>query len=437
MDDKKIRLLLIEDDIVDQMSFERLIRKEFLNYDYEIVVSVKDALEHLAENDYDIVLTDYLLGDGTAFDIFGSIVDTPFIFMTGSGDEETAVKALQAGAFHYLIKDQSRHYLKILPTTIEKALLQKRTDQERQRAENELRKSEIKNRILLSSILSPVLALKDDMTIFYCNESFAGFVGKPFSKLEKKNILELIPDFKKTRNYTSILEVLNTGKIVETEEKFDDKYMNSIIYKTPWGVLTIFEDITTRKKSEEEIRNKNKELEIAYKKLDLLSRTDTLTELSNRRDMLEKIDYEMHRYGRSKSPFVLVLSDIDNFKSINDKHGHDAGDFILKEISKLLRAFVRKQDVVSRWGGEEFLMLLPKTLLEGGKNISEILRRKISAKEFKYKNIIIPVSMTFGVSIYDRIMDIDECIKHADQSLYYGKEHGKNRVVAIGEWEES
>ena len=383
----------------------------------------------LKNEQFDIIVTDYHLGDGTAFEIINLMENIPFIFITGGGDEETAVKALQEGAFHYMIKDQYRNYLKVLPSTIEKALLHKQSEEQRLQAENELRESEEKHRILLSSIISPVLALKDDLTIFYCNDSFAEFMGKTLEELEGKHILQQFPKLEKSKTFQKYLEVLKTGEQGTITEQFDNKYIHSRIYKTPWGILSISEDITKRVKAEEEIRKKNKELEKAYKKLELLARTDTLTSLANRRAMWEQINHEVHRFERNKRPFAFIIGDIDNFKKINDKFGHDAGDFILKEIARIFLSSTRKQDTVCRWGGEEFLFLLPETIAKGALVIAKKIRRRIAEHSFVYRDNVIPVTMTFGVSIFDKLMNIESCIKQADMALYEGKKQGKNQVI--------
>ncbi len=124
--DTKTRILLIEDDRVDQAAFKRLVKKEGLPYDYAIAGSVSETIKMLSSEKFDIVVTDYLLGDGTAFDIFNFITDTPVILVTGAGDEEIAVKAMKAGAYDYLIKDPERNYLKVLSLTVENALRSKK-----------------------------------------------------------------------------------------------------------------------------------------------------------------------------------------------------------------------------------------------------------------------------------------------------------------------
>jgi len=163
--------------------------------------------------------------------------------------------------------------------------------------------------------------------------------------------------------------------------------------------------------------------------LEKIARTDPLTQLPNRRAVLDNIDYEIARFRRSAESFTLVISDIDDFKQVNDTHGHDAGDKVLVALSKLMTKTIRKQDICARWGGEEFLFLLPGTDCEGGKVISEKIREKIENQVIKYKGFSVSITMTFGLCTFTNDLTIDECITRADKALYEGKRVGKNRIV--------
>ncbi len=127
---RKIRILLVEDDKVDQMAFERFIKQENLPYDYQIAGSVAEARKVLATEQFDAVLIDYLLGDGTAFDLIGQTGETPVLMITGSGNEAIAVEAMKAGAYDYLIKDTAGNYLTTLPVNVENALRRRRAEEE-------------------------------------------------------------------------------------------------------------------------------------------------------------------------------------------------------------------------------------------------------------------------------------------------------------------
>ncbi len=180
-----------------------------------------------------------------------------------------------------------------------------------------------------------------------------------------------------------------------------------------------------------DLENKNRMLERIKEKLELLSRTDPLTGLLNRRAAIERMEQEKIRFERSRRPFSIVLMDIDNFKRFNDEFGHDCGDFILKEVAEFIRSNIRKQDALARWGGEEFLLILPETSGEGAIVLAEKLREALSRTSFVYGGAEHSVKMTFGISVYDNVeKSIDLCLREADQALYAGKRGGKNKVVA-------
>lgn len=133
-----LRVLLVEDDKVDQMAFSRFVQKQGLAYDYEIAGSFAEAARLIRTRRFDIVISDYLLGDGTAFDVLDLGKEWPVIVTTGSGDEEIAVRAMKQGAYDYLIKDTEGNYLKMLPVTIANAVKHRRNELELQRYHDEL-----------------------------------------------------------------------------------------------------------------------------------------------------------------------------------------------------------------------------------------------------------------------------------------------------------
>jgi diguanylate cyclase (GGDEF)-like protein len=167
------------------------------------------------------------------------------------------------------------------------------------------------------------------------------------------------------------------------------------------------------------------------KKLELLATTDPLTGLFNRRKMLELAESEVVRFQRSKKPFLMAIADIDHFKQFNDNYGHDCGDYVLKRMSALIKETLRQQDVVSRWGGEEFLIMLPDTDLEGGIQAFEKLREMIANTQHEYAGKIFSITITLGVSQFDGGLNINDTIKLADEALYKGKREGRNRIVTV------
>lgn len=164
-----------------------------------------------------------------------------------------------------------------------------------------------------------------------------------------------------------------------------------------------------------------------------ISIKDPLTGLFNRRRMTERIQEEWARVKRSKSCFALLLGDVDHFKVINDTYGHDCGDAVLTGIARTVEDSIRTQDMVGRWGGEEFLTILPDTTSEGGATVAEKLRRTIESSTWKCDEQMTHVTATFGVACCDADISPQECLRRADQALYEGKNSGRNCVV---QWRE-
>lgn len=201
------------------------------------------------------------------------------------------------------------------------------------------------------------------------------------------------------------------------------------------SILIFFMIFANRyERAKQEVERYNKKLIEINKKLEELSRKDPLTGLSNRRDILEKIDYQVKLFKRTKEPFALILGDLDNFKQINDIYGHNCGDMVLREVALKMVKLLRGQDTVARWGGEEFLILLPRTNREGARLIAERLRKALSETEFECDGNKIRVSISFGVTVYDYSEDdINIYLKKADEALYLCKASGKNQVCCSEE----
>jgi two-component system, NtrC family, response regulator HydG len=167
----KIKTLLIEDDLVDQKAFVRFVREQQLPYDYVLAGSVKEAREILNLHRFDIILIDYELGDGTAFEIFPDIQnDVPIIIITGNGDEEIAVQAMKKGATDYLIKDQDSHYLKTLQITVNNSIKAKRTE-----AEN--KKYRLHHEAIFRSVQEGIITVDNELQIIEANQAARTICG--------------------------------------------------------------------------------------------------------------------------------------------------------------------------------------------------------------------------------------------------------------------
>ena len=203
MEDKRCKILLVEDDRLDQMAFKRLVKEENLPYDYTIAGSVAQASQILGGEKFDLVFVDYLLGDGTAFDILDSIVDTPAVFATGTGSEELAVKAMKSGASDYLIKDPNRNYLKVLPEVVKNAIKHKKDEDElkqfheklvdlvKERTEQLAEEKELLS-VTLSSMGDAVVAVDAQNRIMLFNKTAEQLTGWRFEEVQGKPVDEII-----------------------------------------------------------------------------------------------------------------------------------------------------------------------------------------------------------------------------------------------------
>lgn len=184
-----------------------------------------------------------------------------------------------------------------------------------------------------------------------------------------------------------------------------------------------------QRKSNELITRQNDELLTLNVQLKDMAVKDPLTGLYNRRFVTEKLLEEIGRFYRFERSFAIVMCDLDGFKSVNDTFGHNFGDQVLQNSAKIMMSNKRTVDTVARWGGEEFILLLPETDLAGAKVTAERIRTEMEACYYTIDGSSIHVTMTFGIAVYVEKIKMEEIVRRADDSLYYGKQHGKNQVV--------
>ena len=170
---------------------------------------------------------------------------------------------------------------------------------------------------------------------------------------------------------------------------------------------------------------------VAQQALHEAATTDPLTRLANRRSMLERLEHEVSRCKRRQTSFTVLMMDLDRFKNINDTLGHAAGDSILEEAAMRMKSMLRSQDTASRWGGEEFLILLPDTNIEHGTHVAEKLRCRMADAPFFSNGEILQVTASFGVAGYSWQGDAMTVIASADRAMYEAKQNGRNRVEVV------
>ncbi len=196
------------------------------------------------------------------------------------------------------------------------------------------------------------------------------------------------------------------------------------------------EELSVRIRAGQRIVDLQTQLHDANQILEEMTRTDPLTGLSNRRALIKELRSRFQSETEYEMPTAFIMADIDHFKNVNDNYGHDAGDVVLKGVAETLKKAFRQGDIVSRIGGEEFLIIAPDTDPDVIYNVSERARRMIEEQSFQVsKDASISVTCSFGVSFahLKNNASVDEYIKLADQALYHSKDTGRNKVTVHGQ----
>ena len=171
------------------------------------------------------------------------------------------------------------------------------------------------------------------------------------------------------------------------------------------------------------------ELVNMVKSLNLASRIDGMTGLANRRDIMEKIDREATRSLRHQRPFTILLVNIDDFKKVNELYTYNSGDDVLVEVARVLRSCVRNEDICARWGGEEFLILLPETSVDNSLPVANKVLEAMSMTEFKANKPGIRITVSIGVCEHQPPQSVQDTISRVHQALLMAKKAGKNRYI--------
>jgi diguanylate cyclase (GGDEF)-like protein len=180
----------------------------------------------------------------------------------------------------------------------------------------------------------------------------------------------------------------------------------------------------------ERLRQKNTELQQANEVLEQLSITDGLTKVHNHRYFQELLAHESKRIERTGAPLSLMLIDLDDFKQLNDRYGHAAGDQVLIRLAQLLNEAIRESDVLARYGGEEFVVLSSATDLPGAQILAEKIRLTIEQADFRIDEAKHPLDVTVSIGVAEFAGSARQLFRAADAALYRAKDQGKNCVVA-------
>lgn len=297
--------------------------------------------------------------------------------------------------------------------------------------DNTMIRSEIKAVLMKDGGFSHFMEAADGLTAFktimetppdlvLCDLVMPGFDGLKFLGLKaSRKELEQIPVIILTAedDLDRKAEILERGASDYVTKPFHEKEL-----------LARVRIHTKLKLLQDELREMNAQLEA-------LSVTDALTGLANRRRLMTRLDEEVQRARRYKTPLSVVMIDIDHFKLVNDTHGHAMGDMVLRNIGAMLKAGLRTTDLAARYGGEELTLILAHTDGPAALQVAENLREKFAALEHTLDGVTIRKTVSMGVSFRDgqgEVPTSEDLLKVADEALYRAKQGGRNRVEVAG-----
>lgn len=285
---------------------------------------------------------------------------------------------------------------------------------------------------MLSHMDEAVVVIDGNHEIVFYNSSASRIFGYQVSEALGKNIVELMPPRAHSKN--QMIEDFISGdvrasgvvnkkiQILGVRRDGNEFITSTTIINTSYGdklfYSLVIRDITENKRNEEELLK--------------LASTDPLTGVFNRREFRILAEKELIRTKRYGRPMSILMMDIDHFKTLNDTYGHAAGDKALQQFTKICSTSLRTMDVIARWGGEEFVVLLPETDIKGASSIAERLRKAVEGIEFNHNSNIIKFTVSVGAIEY-KIGDdeIDIPLARVDAAMYKAKNTGRNRVCVV------
>lgn len=432
-EERAIRVLLIEDDVVDRFAFDRFVRKEGLRYDHVMAASYEEALGLLENRSFDVVLTDYHLGDGSALDILQLALDVPVVVITGAGDEEIAVQAMRAGAFDYLTKDTERRYLKMVQVTIENAQRHHLAARRERQLVQALKESEERYALAAAGANDGLWDWDLRSGHLYMSPRWKSIVGYGEGELEPSLAawLELVH-----AEDLPLLQAQLDAHVVGQTPHFENEHrirtcegdwrwvqVRGLAVREPGGrayrMAGSQRDITDRRLAEEQL---------AHSALH-----DALTGLPNRVLFLDRLESALRRFQRrADRAFAVISFDLDRFKVVNDSLGHHAGDHLLRSLADRLRNCLRVGDTFARLGGDEFSVLLDEVVqLEEVEEVADRIQFALGSP-FLVEGHEVFCGVSLGISMsapsYHKAEDL---LRDADSAMYQAKAMGGTRKVVF------
>ncbi len=463
------KILVVEDELIVAKDLCAMLER----FGYEVsgrAASGARALELAAELRPDLVLMDIHLrgqmdGIATAQELHRR-QQLPVLFITAFADDDTIARASATHALGYVIKPFQEQELKsVLALAVEKSrsdrVLQERQDwltrtlasfgQGVVRSEpgSELHAA-IKSELLqlhsaLQEMADGVARFDADGRCIFANRAYAQMHGYEAAELVGLHWSALVAADARASGDAARSELKHERKLeaeVQGLRRDGSTFFKAVTLVPlfgaqgqPIGQYTFARDISDRVRAEEVLRTTILELEASRARLEELAIRDELTQLFNRREFNRLLREEWERSLRHTRPLSLLLIDIDHFKRVNDRFGHDVGDRVLVELSRRVRDGARKLDRVARFGGEELAVICPETPIEGAAQFAERTRRTIAERPLTVTQAdgdTIELTVTASIGLAERSDDHrDEAglVRAADLALYAAKRQGRNRAV--------
>jgi diguanylate cyclase (GGDEF)-like protein/PAS domain S-box-containing protein len=276
---------------------------------------------------------------------------------------------------------------------------------------------------IFSSIHDPIAYIDKNFTFRLVNDAYLQIYQKPLEDIAGHPVEELLGDDFKGKKIDRNIELCLRGQKIQQQEWFDFPDGNRrCMYMSYYPLLARDDRVTGVILNSVDI-TKIKELEEELKQLSI---TDRLTQIYNRRKFDQALQEEIRRHNRYNTDLSIIMLDIDHFKKINDTYGHDAGDKILVELVALVKRCIRETDIFSRWGGEEFMLLLPHTTLWNAAKLAERIRLKIMSTPFTPVGTL---TCSFGAAQFSVEDNEETFTRRVDEALYDSKREGRNRTT--------
>lgn len=320
---------------------------------------------------------------------------------------------------------------------------------------DELTASEEKYRVLLDQSSDPIFMFDSDGQYLYVNRAFAEGVNRRLDEIIHRKIWDVFPKDEADKRFAIVKWVFENGetRIIEVRvpRTDGDRYYLTTAkpVKNPDGqvvtVICISKEITERKRMEEELRQANERLSEQLTEIETLHETlreqairDPMTGLYNLRFLTESMKREIAQATRDNISLSVVLMDIDHFKIFNDTYGHKAGDEVLRALGNMLMIHTRTADIACRYGGEEFMVIMPSAHPEEALKRAEQWRKLFESTQIDNKGEFLSATISAGVATFPEHGATDDDIwRAADNALYMAKSAGRNRVMLFGRSEKT